>query len=98
MISQRHPHPGATASTYKVQRIDQGNTLSCRVIVTNAAGTRMTSTSAAIRIPVRRLAGCPAATGTASNTGIGPLRLGMTRKQAAKALKRPSTRNKRYQQ
>jgi hypothetical protein len=92
------PIPGATASTYMVHRIDQGNTLSCRVIAANAAGPGAMATSAPIRIAVPRVAGCPAATGTASNTGIGPLKLGMTRKQASKALPRSSTRDKRYQQ
>jgi 6-phosphogluconolactonase (cycloisomerase 2 family) len=46
------PITGATGSTYQVQEIDEGNTLTCTIAAVNAAGTGVAVTSAGILVPV----------------------------------------------
>ena len=92
------PISGATSATYRVRAIDEGNSLTCTVIASNVAGAGRSATSAAVRVPVPRVARCPGATGSARGTGIGPVRLGMTRAQAERAFTRSSNRGTRYEE
>ena len=89
---------GATSPTYKVQKIDEGNALTCTVIAANAAGSGSPSTSARVSVPVQAGARCPAATGKLSGTKLGLIKLGMTRKQTQRAYERSSSRGSRYQE
>jgi 6-phosphogluconolactonase (cycloisomerase 2 family) len=79
------PIAGATEATYTVQSTDEGTTLTCVGSASNVGGTGQSAASAGVRIPVPKVSDCPAATGEASGTRIGPLTLGMTRTQAQKA-------------
>jgi hypothetical protein len=90
------PLVGATSSTYTVQRLDEGSTLTCTVTASNSKGSA-TATSAAIKVPVPHVAHCPAATGKLAGGTIGPLRLQMTRAQARRAFPKSSDRGKRYE-
>ncbi len=95
------PIAGATSSTYTVQAIDEGNTLTCTVTAANAAGGELAATpatSAGIGVPVPHVARCPAATGSVSGTRIGLVKLGITKKQAEKAFAHSSNRGKRYEE
>ena len=92
------PIVGATSPTYKVQKIDEGNALTCTVIAANAAGSGSPSTSARVSVPVQAGARCPAATGKLSGTKLGLIKLGMTRKQTQRAYERSSSRGSRYQE
>jgi phospholipase C len=83
--------PGVTATTYKVQTADEGTALRCTVTATNAGGSAVAS-SPAVAIPVPRVKGCPAATGTLSGTTVGLIHLGITRAQARHAYTHSSTR------
>jgi hypothetical protein len=82
---------GANTSSYLVQRIDQGNTLSCTVTASNGAQSAP-ATSAGLLITVPRVAGCPPATGTQ----LGLFTLGDTRSQAEQADPHSSTGGSRY--
>ncbi len=90
------PLAGATASSFKVPAIDEGTTLVCTVTGTNSVGSA-TAHSAGVAIPVPKVAGCPAATGTMTGTKIGQLRLGMTRTQARRTYSKHTTRGKQFQ-
>ena len=89
------PIVGATSPTYKVQKIDEGNLLTCTMI---PAGGGSTFTSPSVRVSVPAVARCPAATGKLSGTKLGLIKLGMTRKQTQHAYRRSSTRGSRYQE
>ena len=54
--------------------------------------------SAPVNVYLPRVKGCPAAAGGLRSRRLGPVRLGMTRKQAKQAFPRSSTHNKRYEQ
>jgi Pro-kumamolisin, activation domain/Putative Ig domain len=89
------PIVGATSPTYKVQKIDEGNLLTCTMI---PPGGGTPSTSPSVRVSVPAVARCPAATGKLSGTKLGLIKLGMTRKQTQHAYRRSSTRGSRYQE
>ncbi len=91
------PIVAATSRTYRVQAIDEGNTLTCTVIAANVAGSTAPSTSASVTVAVPHVAGCPRATGRVSGTTLGLIKLGNTRKQAKHAYKHSSDRATRYQ-
>jgi hypothetical protein len=91
------PISGATGSSYTVQAIDEGNTLSCAVAAVNVAGAGSPVASAGVLVPVPYVARCPAATGKLSGTRLGPVKLGMTKAQARRAFTHSSSRGKRYQ-
>jgi hypothetical protein len=86
------PIAGATASTYKVQTGNEGLTITCTVVAANAKGAGKPAKSKGVVIPVPKVKGCPAATGSLSGTKIGLARLGMTKKQALHAYTHSSTR------
>jgi hypothetical protein len=86
------PISGATAATYKVATNDEGTTLTCTVTATGPGGTSTPATSAGVAVTVPHVAGCPAATGKVSGVRIGPLALGITRRQAEHADRHASTR------
>ncbi len=90
------PIQGATKSSYKVQALDEGSTLTCSVVALNIAGKSDPATSHGVKVPVPHVKGCPAATGKISGTRIASLRLGMTRKQARHVYKKSSTRGFKY--
>jgi 6-phosphogluconolactonase len=89
------PIQGATHSTYKVQPIDEGQTLTCAVTASNRGGSA-SATSKGFEIPVPRVKGCPAATGSLSGIQIGLVKLGMTAKQARHVYTRSSDRGYAY--
>ena len=90
------PIAGATSSTYQVQPIDEGSSLTCTVTASSSIG-KASATSAGVKVAVRHVAGCPEASGQLSGKTLGLIELGMTRAQAHRAYKRSSDRGKRYQ-
>jgi hypothetical protein len=92
------PIAGATSPTYKVQPIDEGNTLTCTTAAVNIAGAGTPVTSAGVLVRVPFVARCPAATGKLSGAKIGLLKLGDTRKQAEKVYRHSSNRGTHYEQ
>jgi len=88
---------GATSSTYKVQRLDEGSTITCTVTASNATGSGSAARSASFSIPVPVVARCPAATGTLHGRTLGLVSLGMTRAAARKTYRRSSNRGLAYQ-
>jgi hypothetical protein len=88
------PLVDAAGSTYVVQTLDEGTTLTC--VVTAKGGAPATSAGVAVPVPV--VARCPAATGIVSGQSLGPLRLGVTRAKARKALPRSSSRGTAYEE
>lgn len=89
----RTPVIGATAATYKVHRLDEGNTLTCSV---TPAGSHSRQTSKGLSVPVPHVARCPAATGIISGPTVGPIKLGLTREQERRELRGSSVRASRY--
>jgi DNA-binding beta-propeller fold protein YncE len=90
------PIIGASSSTYKVQTIDQGNSLTCTVTASNG-GTPTSATSRGVKVPVPHVARCPAATGTLSGDKLGLLKLGDTRTQTKRVYKHSSDRDRAYE-
>jgi autotransporter-associated beta strand protein len=90
------PLAGATGSSFKVPATDEGTTLVCTVTATNSSGSA-TAHSVGVAVPVPKVAGCPAATGTMTGTQIGQLKLGMTRTQARKTYSKHTNRGKQFQ-
>ena len=91
------PIAGATNSTYMVQAIDEGNTLTCSVIASNVAGVGAVVTSAGVEVPVPYVPHCPAAAGRLSGQTLGPVKLGEGKIQARKAFAHSSNRGQRYE-
>jgi hypothetical protein len=89
------PIVGATSSTYTVQAIDQGSTLSCMVTATGPGGST-SATSETITMGVLNVPGCPAATGSLHDITLGAIHLGMTREQARDEYDHSSDRGRRY--
>jgi hypothetical protein len=88
------PIAGATAATYLVPSLDDGESLTCTVTASNAVGAGAPATSGGALVPVPLVKRCPAATGALSAKSIGALRLGMTRAQARHADDHSSTRGR----
>ena len=91
------PIPAVTGSTYTVLTIDEGSTLTCTVTARNATGASAPARSAGVAIRARAAKGCPVATGAITGTRIGPVKLGLTRRQAKRAFPRSADRGKRYE-
>jgi len=91
------PIAAATGPTYTVQALDEGTTLTCTVIAANAGGNGNPATSNGVLVPVPAVARCPAATGRLVGSGLGLIKLGMTRTQARAAYIRNSVRSTRYE-
>jgi len=81
------PIPGATGESYSVQISDRAHTLTCAVSASNAAGSA-TATSAGVLVALPGTLRCPRARGRLAGATLGPLRLGMTRRQARGKLRR----------
>jgi hypothetical protein len=96
-ISYGTPLVGANHSAYKVQKLDEGSTVTCTVTAANALGISLPATSRSVSIRLPPAAGCPRATGRVSGRTLGLASLGMTRKQARHAYKHSSTRGQRYE-
>ena len=86
------PIPGAISSTYTVQTLDEGTSLTCTVDALNGTGASTPASSTAVAVAVPKVAGCPAATGTATTSGIGRVKLGQTRGAARAALPHNASR------
>lgn len=86
------PIPGASSSTYTVQTLDEGTSLTCTVDALNGSGASTPASSAAAAVTVSKVAGCPAATGTATASAIGQVKLGQTRSAARAALPHSASR------
>jgi hypothetical protein len=82
---------------YRVQPIDEGNTLTCVVIAASAAAAHVPIVAASVHVPVPVVRGCPADSGRAAGTTLGLIRLGMTRKQARRAYAHSTDRASRNQ-
>jgi Bacterial Ig-like domain (group 3)/Putative Ig domain len=91
------PIQGATGSTYTVQSIDEGVSLTCTVIGSNGGGSSQPVTSDGVPVPVPVVKDCPAATGTVTGTTLGLVKLGETRAAARKKYTKSSDRGKKYQ-
>jgi streptogramin lyase len=91
------PIQGASKSTYKVAKIDEGLTLTCNVTASNSIGSSSPATSKGVKVPVPHVAKCPGATGRLDGTTLGLVKLGMTRKQARSKYKHSSNRGKKYE-
>lgn len=85
------PIIGATGQTYDVRASDEGNVLTCTQAASNAVG-HAVATSTGVTVAVERVAHCPRATGRASRSTLGPLRLGLTRRQARRTLRHSAIR------
>jgi DNA-binding beta-propeller fold protein YncE len=92
------PIAGATNSTYTVQAIDEGTTLTCTTAGVNAAGVGVPVMSGGVLVAIPVVAKCPPATGKLSGATLGLLKLGDTRRQAEQAYKHSSSRGPRYEQ
>jgi len=92
----RTPIVGATDARYRVERVDEGLTLTCGVTASNGAGLGI-ATSRGAGVPVPFVVRCPRATGTLSERGLGLVRLAMTRRQARQAYRHSSKRERRYE-
>jgi 6-phosphogluconolactonase len=90
------PIQGAKAASYKVQSSDQELTLTCAVTASNVAGAGSPAVSRGLSIAVPKVSRCPAATGRVSGTGIGQIKLGMTRAQARRAYSHSSDKAATY--
>jgi hypothetical protein len=90
------PIVGATGSTYPVQKIDEGSTLTCTVTASNAEG-HGTSTSSGVRVAVPVVPRCPKASGRLSGATLGLIHLGMTREQAQHVYRHSSNHGDRQQ-
>ena len=91
------PIPGATSSTYVVQPIDEGLTLTCSVTATNSKGSTTVVSGAGVAVRVPKVAGCPAASGRLAGIKLGLVKLGMTRAQARRAFTHSSNRGRKYE-
>lgn len=85
--------PDATNSTYKIASVDRGQSLSCTVTASNAAG-RTSSTSAGVMIPAVNVRTCPPPSGRLNGARLGPVWLGETRRQARRQLPRFAAHNR----
>ena len=93
----RTPIEGATGATYTVQTSDEQLTLTCAVSAFNAGGQGAPAVSRGVTVPVPRVRGCPAATGTLSGQTLGLARLGITRAQARRVYTHSTDRGKHYE-
>jgi hypothetical protein len=86
----------ATGDTYPVGTLDEGTTLTCAVIATNAAG-QASATSKSLKVPIPHVVRCPGATGKMTGTQIGQIKLGMTRGRARYVYRQHSNRGRQYE-
>lgn len=84
------PIAGATSATYRVRSVDEGSSLTCTVTASNAAGSGKSAASRRISVPVPKVAGCPAATGSLRGGVLGAVALGQSRRQARSGYGRSS--------
>jgi hypothetical protein len=77
---------GATHSTYVVQIADEGSVLSCTVVASNASGAGAGHGSQGVVVAQPGTLRCQRPSGHVKGVTLGPIRLGMTRKQARKAV------------
>ena len=91
------PIQGATSTTYKVQRSDEGLKLTVTVTASNAVGAGPPAKSAGVLVAVPKVKRCPAATGKLSGATLGLVRLGMTRTRARRSYTKSSNRGARYE-
>jgi len=81
------PIAGATGSTYVVQIADEGSTLTCAVIATNAGGGAVRASTGTVVAEPGTLT-CVKPTGRLSGRSLGPLELGFKRSRARHAVRR----------
>jgi hypothetical protein len=84
--------PGETGETYTVTIGDEAtgpaDGLTCTVIAHNADGSSAPATSSAMLVAMHGTLACPPPSGRVTGKTVGPLKLGMTRAQARRRLKR----------
>jgi fibronectin-binding autotransporter adhesin len=81
------PIAGATAATYRVQIVDEGQALTCVVTAFNAGGAGGSKASSAVIVAEAGTLTCAKPTGKLSGRTLGPLQLGFTRARARRAVK-----------
>jgi hypothetical protein len=91
------PILGATAGPYTVSSTDEGLSLTCAVIASNAKGSARAASSQAIPVPVPHVARCPGATGKLRGATLGLVQLGMRRTTARHAYTHSSDHGKKFQ-
>jgi hypothetical protein len=81
------PIAGASAHTYVVTVLDEGQTITCTVRASDAAGSASATSGTAIVAQIGTLT-CPKPIGSLTATHVGPLSLGETQAKARVALRR----------
>jgi hypothetical protein len=81
------PIAGATSMSYTVRFADEGQTLSCTVVASNASGANA-ATSPAVLVALPGTQHCPRPSGRLRGVSLGPLTLGESRARARQALPR----------
>jgi hypothetical protein len=82
---------------YLVGKLDEGSTLSCTVTAANTDGIGSSATSAAVTVAAPIKANCPLPRRSGAGNGLGVIQLGMTRKQAHRALRHSQDHTGHYQ-
>jgi sugar lactone lactonase YvrE len=82
------PLPSASGQSYIPTSADQGHTLTCTVTAYSSSGGSTQATSPGVLIPIVNVSLCPKPTGRLSASRLGPIRLGMGRRQARRMLPR----------
>ncbi|HWF74667.1 MAG TPA: hypothetical protein VG186_15060 [Solirubrobacteraceae bacterium] len=80
--------PAAVSHTYAVLIADEGSTLTCTVVASNAAGAGAPATSIGVVVAMPGTLHCPKPTGSLGGVSVGPFALGFTRAHARHTLKR----------
>ena len=91
------PIVDAGSATYKVASNDEGNVLTCTVTASNESGAARATSSFGVRVPVPKVAKCPAATGSISGARLGSVKLGETRAKAQHAYRHSADRRRPYE-
>jgi hypothetical protein len=84
----RVPIPGATSYSYTISRLDEGSRLTCTVIAVGLTDNGRPATTAALKVRIPHIAGCPPATGSSSGVRLGLASLGATPSAVRKAYAR----------
>ncbi len=82
--------PGATANTYVVTILDEGQTITCVVAASNGVAVAAPAHTGGLVVAVKGTLTCEKPSGSMSGSRVGPLALGMTRARARAILKRYS--------
>jgi hypothetical protein len=82
------PIPGATNYNYTISPLDEGSRLTCTVIAVGLTDKSRPATTAALKVRIPHIAGCPPATGSLKGVRLGLASLGATPSEVRKAYAR----------